>query len=194
MKISESFEVGASLDKVWEALNDPEIIRQCIPLCESFEKTGENAYEATASVDCGLVKGTYKGNITVDVSEAPNKYMITGECDGGVVGSAKGIGRFELTELAPDRTHVFYRIDAKAGGSLAEMGQRNVYAAGKWVARRFRSKFIPLVAPGDSSDDVAKANNAPEAYSGRKSSRPRPIVLVGLAVAAACMVWIVISL
>jgi carbon monoxide dehydrogenase subunit G len=137
-------QLTASRDKVWAALNDPEILKACIPGCQSLDKTGDNEFSAVATNRVGPVKATFKGKVTLTDLDPPNGYRISGQGDGGVAGFAKGGA---TVALAPKDggTLLSYNVEAQIGGKLAQLGQRLVNGAAKKMADDFFQRFAAAV-------------------------------------------------
>src|SRR6187200_2266018 len=124
MQMNDSRSVPASRDKVWSALNDPNVLKQCIPGCQSLEMTSPTDMTATVVIKVGPVKATFGGKVTLSDLDPPNSYRITGEGSGGVAGFAKGGAAVKLSAESPDVTVLFYDVDAQIGGKLAQLGAR----------------------------------------------------------------------
>jgi hypothetical protein len=129
---------------VWEKLNDPAVLKACIPGCQELEKTGDNGFKATATIKIGPVKATFKGAVTLSDLDPPNGYKISGQGEGGVAGFAKGGA---VVKLAPKDggTLLTYNVEAQIGGKLAQLGQRLVNGAAKKVADDFFQNFVKAV-------------------------------------------------
>src|SRR4029077_3131803 len=126
-------------------LTDPEVLRRCIPGCESLEKTDEDTYAATMKAGVGMVKGTFKGNVKLAEMRPPEHYRL--EVDGkGGPGFVKGTGDFDLEEK-DDATLIKYAGEMQVGGTIAAIGQRMIQGAAKMMAARF---FTALEAEAQS--------------------------------------------
>ena len=141
MQMNDSQRIPASREKVWAALNDPEILRQCIPGCQALEMTAPNEMTATVVFRVGPVKATFVGKVTLSDLDAPNGYRISGEGSGGVAGFAKGGATVKLTAEAPDETVLSYEVDAQIGGKLAQLGGRLIDSTAKKLAGQFFESF-----------------------------------------------------
>ena len=146
MQMNDSQRIPASKRKVWEALNNPDILKQCIPGCQSLEMTTPNEMTATVVLRVGPVKATFGGKVTLSDLDPPKGYKISGQGDGGVAGFAKGGA---TVKLAPKNggTVLSYNVDAQIGGKLAQLGQRLVNGAAKKVADDFFANFANAVNP-----------------------------------------------
>ena len=159
MKMAGEQRVAAPRQRVWEALNDPEILRQSIPGCQSLEKDGDNGFIAVAEVKIGPIGARFKGSVTLSDLDAPNGYTITGQGNGGIAGSAKGGAKVRLSDDAGG-TLVSYEVDAEVGGRMAQLGGPIIDATAKQLAAKFFSKFGEIVG-GGSAPAPAPATEAP---------------------------------
>jgi carbon monoxide dehydrogenase subunit G len=144
MTMSGEQQLTASREKVWAALNDPEILKACIPGCETLDVTGENEFSAVATNKIGPVKARFKGKVRLTDLDPPNGYKISGEGDGGIAGFAKGGATVALSEK-DGGTLLTYNVEAQIGGKLAQLGQRLVNGAAKKLADDFFTKFAAAV-------------------------------------------------
>ena len=136
MKMTGEERIPASREAVWAALNDPEVLRACIPGCESLEETGENELAATVKVKMGPVKASFDGEVELQNINAPVSYTIRGEGKGGVAGHASGGADVRLEEDGTD-TLLHYDVDAKVGGKIAQLGSRLIDSTAKKLAGQF---------------------------------------------------------
>ena len=142
--------IPASLDEVWTALNNTEILKQAMPGCESFDAVEENKFEAKITAKVGPVKAKFKFNVETTDIDAPNGYTIMGEGQGGVAGFAKGSAKVDLTEDGTD-TILAYNVQANVGGKLAQLGARLIDGAAKKMADEFFGNFNELLSDNDSA-------------------------------------------
>src|SRR6516225_8208357 len=119
------YQLPVPRETVWEKLNDPEVLKACIPGCESLEKLSDTEFQAVAVTKIGPVKAKFKGKIRLSDLNPPNGYRISGEGDGGVAGFAKGGATVALTPK-DGGTLLTYSVEAQIGGKLAQLGQRLV--------------------------------------------------------------------
>ena len=159
MEMSGENRIPASIDKVWAALNDPDILKASIPGCQSLEKTSDTEMTATVQAKVGPVKATFKGNVTLSNINPPNGYTISGEGKGGVAGFAKGGADVNLTPDG-DGTLLAYKVNAQVGGKLAQIGARLIDATAKQMADQFFAAFAANVA-GPAAADTALLSDAP---------------------------------
>lgn len=163
MQMTGEQRIAAPRQKVWEALNDPAVLAQCIPGCQSLERDGDNRFVAVAEVKIGPIGARFKGNVQLSDIDAPNGYTITGSGNGGIAGSAKGGAKVRLADGGDGGTLVSYEVDAEVGGRMAQLGGPIIDATAKNLAGKFFSKFGEVVSGGGASAPVAAASTAPAA-------------------------------
>ena len=137
-------QLAATRETVWAKLNDPAVLKACIPGCETLDVIGENEFQAVATNKIGPVKARFKGKVRLTDLDPPNGYKISGEGDGGVAGFAKGGASVNLTEK-DGGTLLTYNVEAQIGGKLAQLGQRLVNGAAKKLADDFFKRFADAV-------------------------------------------------
>ncbi|TWT01662.1 carbon monoxide dehydrogenase subunit G [Reyranella sp. CPCC 100927] len=161
MEFSGEYRIPASREKVWEALNDPAVLQQCIPGCETLEKSGDNELKATVRMKIGPVSAKFGGKVTLSDMDPPNGYRISGEGQGGAAGFAKGGAVVKLTEADGGGTVLNYTADAQVGGKIAQIGARLIDGTAKKLADEFFSKFSEVVGGGGApAADTAEAGDA----------------------------------
>ena len=138
--------IEAPRTKVWEALNNPEILKACIPGCETIEKLSETEMKATAAVKLGPIAARFAGKVLLSDLDPPNGYTISGEGQGGVAGFAKGGAKVALLDEG-SATKLTYEVKAQIGGKMAQLGARLIDATAKQYAETFFTKFSALVVP-----------------------------------------------
>jgi hypothetical protein len=137
----------ASRATVWAKLNDPEVLKACIPGCEQLEMISDTEFQAIATIKVGPVKARWKGKVKLSDLDPPNSYRISGEGEGGVAGFAKGGAKVALADK-DGGTLLTYDVEAQIGGKLAQLGQRLISGAAKKTADDFFQKFAGAVAAG----------------------------------------------
>jgi carbon monoxide dehydrogenase subunit G len=145
MKMSDSQRIPASKAKVWAALNNPDILKQCIPGCQSLDMSTPNEMTATVVLRVGPVKATFAGKVTLSDLDPPNSYRISGEGSGGIAGFAKGGASVKLSEDGADVTVLAYEVDTQIGGKLAQLGGRLIDSTAKKLANEFFASFGEVV-------------------------------------------------
>ena len=138
--------IPAPRQVVWNALNDPDVLRATIPGCESLEKQSDTAMKATASVKIGPISARFNGSVQLSDMDPPNGYTISGEGQGGVAGFAKGGAKVKLEDDG-GITVLRYEVQAQVGGKIAQLGARLVDATAKQLADQFFDRFSARVAP-----------------------------------------------
>lgn len=144
--------IAASRQKIWAALNDPEILKQCIPGCETLEMQSPTDMTARVKLAVGPVKATFNGKVKLTDLDPPNGYRITGEGSGGVAGYAKGGASVRLADEGRG-TLMTYDVKADVGGKLAQLGGRLIDSTSKKLADEFFERFTALLG-GDMSPDA----------------------------------------
>jgi len=141
--------VPAPQQAVWNALNDPAVLKECVPGCESIEPSGENQYQVLMVARVGPVSAKFKGKLTLSDVTPPQSYAIAFEGQGGTAGFAKGGAKVNLVSENQSQTKLSYAVQAHVGGKLAQIGSRLVDAAAKKIADDFFNRFnAKLSAPG----------------------------------------------
>ncbi|MEQ8740129.1 MAG: carbon monoxide dehydrogenase subunit G [Hoeflea sp.] len=130
---------------VWEALNDPDVLRECIPGCQDLEKTSDNEMAATVKIKIGPVSAKFTGEVTLEKINAPESYTISGEGKGGIAGFAKGGADVRLADEG-DETLLTYDVKAQVGGKLAQLGSRLIDSTSKKLAGQFFARFNEIVS------------------------------------------------
>ena len=162
----------------WEALNDPDVLRQCIPGCESMQRIDEDGpdprYEMQVVVAVGPVKAKFKARLTIKDVVAPLHYTIVFEGQGGAAGHAKGEARVSLESIDANQTMLKYDAKATIGGRVAQVGSRLVDSAAKKLAGEFFDRFNTLMTPAEEtpteeSPSEADSADAPEISALKRS-------------------------
>jgi len=148
--------IAASRQRVWEALNDPDVLRQCIPGCQSLEREGEDKLIAVAEVKVGPIGARFKGTVTLSDLDPPNGYTISGQGNGGVAGNAKGGAKVRLSDDGAG-TLISYDVEAEVGGRMAQLGGPLIDATAKQMAGRFFAKFGKVVGSAEAEAAVIEA-------------------------------------
>jgi len=152
--------IRAERELVWQAINDPGILRQCIPGCEEITRETPVDWVATVVTRVGQVKARFTGRIRLEDLEAPESCRIVGEGSGGAAGFAKGSALVRLAQEA-EGTRLTYDVGSEIGGKLAQIGSRLIEAFAKKYAAEFFDKFAAIVEAGTASDISAISGEAP---------------------------------
>ncbi len=169
--------IPAPRQAVWDAINDPEILRQCITGCESVTKTSDTDFEAAVLVKVGPVKARFKGKVTLGDLDPPSSCTISGEAQGGVAaGFGKGSAKVQLVDADNGATRLSYAVNAQVGGKLAQIGARLIDGVAAKMAEDFFVKFNQIVGgPGAAGavDVSATAADEPIAASAALAALPK---------------------
>ena len=164
--------IGASRETVWAALNDIDVLKQCIPGCQSLERQSDTDLAAKVKLQIGPVSATFSGKVKLSDLDPPNGYRIAGEGSGGAAGFAKGGA---VVQLLDDGAGTLLRYEAKAdvGGKLAQLGGRLIDATARKLAGDFFRTFATVVAPPPAETDSdpappAKKEGGLRRWFGRK--------------------------
>jgi len=182
--------INAPRQKVYEALNDPDILRQAIPGCESLEKKSDTEMEATVAIRIGPVKARFNGTVELTNLNPPESYTLVGEGKGGPAGFAKGSADVKLTE-EDGKTLLDYAVKTDIGGKIAQLGSRLMDSTAKKLSGEFFSKFGSLVEEetgAAEADSGETAGEAPGAAVSATETAAAPPVTSGL---AAKLPWII---
>lgn len=171
MKMSGERMIPAPQSRVWEALNDPEVLRQAIPGCIEMVKHSPTQFSAKVMAKVGPVKANFAGDVTLSRLDPPNSYLISGKGTGGVAGFAEGGAEVRL-EDAGGQTKLSYDVDAQVGGKLAQIGSRLIESTARRMAEDFFQRFSDAVAAGEKGavqSDMA-AEPEPATQPARKAA------------------------
>lgn len=184
MQLAGDVSIAADRQHVWNALNDPDVLRQCIPGCESVTREGDNVLLAKVTTKIGPIKAGFSGKVTLSDLDPPNSYVISGEGSGGAAGFAKGSAAVKLTPLG-NTTQLHYQVDAQVGGKLAQIGARLIDTTAKKMAEDFFAKFV-LIAESSSPAAPPPVDTTPASATAESSNHlPVIVAIVVLATIAA---------
>jgi hypothetical protein len=202
MKLSGEHLIPASQQTVWEALNDADMLRACLPGCETLEKVSDTEMTAKITTKIGPVKATFTGDVTLSDLDPPNGYKLSGEGQGGAAGFASGSASVNLSEQ-DGGTLLRYEVEARVGGKLAQIGSRLIDSVTKKLAAQFFTSLVEKLSPDDATDAEpqsaestesapATATPAAAAASAPKRGIPTPIWVIGIiGVVAVLILWAV---
>ena len=151
--------IAAPRQRVWEALNDPEILRASIPGCQSLEKAADDRFAATVEVKVGPIGARFKGAVALADLNPPNGYTLILEGNGGISGSVKGSAKVRLSEDAGS-TLISYEVEAQVGGRMAQLGGPIIDATAKQLAGKFFGRFGEIVGEAAKPAEPARAEAA----------------------------------
>jgi carbon monoxide dehydrogenase subunit G len=146
--------IAAPRQRVWAALNDPEVLRASIPGCQSLEKTADDRFAATVEVKVGPIGARFKGAVALADLNPPTGYTLILEGNGGISGSVKGSAKVSLSEEGGS-TLISYEVDAQVGGRMAQLGGPIIDATAKQLAGKFFGRFGEIV--GEAAGEPARA-------------------------------------
>jgi len=178
MDMNGEYQIAAPRQRVWEALNDPEVLRQCIPGCEEIVKLSDVEWTAKVTAKVGPVKAKFGGKVTLSDLDPPNGYTITGEGTGGAAGFAKGGAGVKLVDAGAG-TLLSYTVKAQVGGKLAQIGSRLIDGASRKLADEFFAAFAarlsaPVGAETTGGEAVAAAADTAPAAEPAAAPAPSP--------------------
>jgi len=164
MKLSGSYKLNVNKEKVWKALNDPEILKKCIPGCEVFDRESDTVFQATATNQIGPMNATFSGTVTLSNIQENQSYTLSGEGQSSV-GFANGNAVVKLSE-ENSITTLSYEVDVNVGGKIAQLGSRLINGVAKKMSDYFFGRFADLVDPITEQDQAEKTvglKDAPDA-------------------------------
>ena len=156
--------IPAPRQRVWEALNNPDVLKASIPGCETMEKLSDNELKATAAVKIGPIAARFTGKVQLLDLDPPNSYRIEGEGQGGVAGFAKGGAVVKLVDDA-EGTLLSYDVKAQVGGKIAQLGARLIDATAKQMSDAFFNNFSAAVMAAEPAAAEEAAPPAPAPVS-----------------------------
>ena len=189
MKLSGSYQINLSKQKVWEALNDPEILKKAIPGCEEFKKNSDTEFTATATNKIGPFNASFTGDIELTDLDPPNSYKITGSGN-SPVGFASGDAIVKL-EDHEEGTNLIYEVEANVGGKIAQVGSRLIDMTAKKMADIFFGKFSELISTDDNSSNEQFSDEKIDQtiQSEPKKKNQKILIYAGVAAILAILVY-----
>tara|TARA_Y100000590_G_scaffold8025_1_gene10109 strand:- start:862 stop:1476 length:615 start_codon:yes stop_codon:yes gene_type:complete len=145
MKLSGSYKLKLNKESVWKALNDPDILKQCIPGCESFDKKDETHFNVTATNQIGPMNATFTGDVSLTNIKENESYTLSGEGHSSV-GFANGTAEVKLAEVNGETT-LTYDVNINVGGKIAQLGSRLINGVAKKMSDYFFGRFADIIAP-----------------------------------------------
>ena len=197
MEMTGEYRIEASRQKVWDALNDPEILKQAIPGCEEIKRISDTELAAKVVAKVGPVKAKFSGQVTISDLAPPNSYRISGEGKGGAAGCAKGGANIAVNSDG-EATILSYEVDATVGGKLAQLGARLIDGTAKKMAGDFFKNFAEVVTEDADLYSAEKLNEVDtnEINHGINTSTRSKISIsswiIGLILAAAVILAIIV--
>jgi uncharacterized protein len=168
MDIQGQYRIQAPRDVVWAALNDPEVLKRCIPGCKELEQRSPTELAAKVALKVGPISATFTGAVTLEDLDPPAGYTIVGEGQGGAAGFAKGRAKVDLAEVSESETDLSYTAKADVGGKLATLGSRLIQATSKKLADEFFSAFVRELNGEEIAAEPEKKKGRWARWLGRK--------------------------
>jgi len=195
MKLNGSYQIKLEKQKVWEALNDPEILRKSIPGCEDFKKDSETEFTATATNKIGPFNASFTGSIEIKDVNAPHSYVIEGSGN-SPVGFASGQANVKLEDFE-DGTKLTYEVEANVGGKIAQVGSRLIDMTAKKMADIFFGNFSNLISTEKISretDSKPKIENQEinESNKVRTNKNKKIVIYISAAILLGIAVYFII--
>lgn len=188
MQMTGQQRIPASRQQVWDGLYDPEVLRRCIPGCQSVTREAEDRMRAVAEIKIGPIGARFTGTVALSDIDPLNSYTLTIEAQGGTVGFVKSIAKVRLSDAGDGETLLAYELDAQIGGRLAQLGGAIMDATAKQMAGRFFQQFGNVVGqPAEVATTTAGAVAArtPRTHAAAPPARGLPMAwILALAVAA----------
>jgi uncharacterized protein len=161
MKLTDTREIGAEPGIVWQAILNPEVLKLCIPGCQSLTGSVTEGFEAVVKQKVGPVSATFTGLVQLSDIVEGQSLRISGEGKGGVAGFAKG-GAQVMLEPTPEGTRLTYEVEANVGGKIAQLGSRIIDSFAKKMADDFFTRFQDAVEPPADEEDAAAIEGTPK--------------------------------
>ena len=158
MDFSNSVELPFPKSVVWDGLNDPDILRACIPGCESFDAPQPDHFDVVAVLKIGMIKARFEGEVDLTDVDAPNGYRITGAGKGGVAGYASGQAKVWLEEIESG-TRLNYEAKADVGGKIAQLGSRLIDTVANQMADQFFKSFADVLKRQQAGEDISASTD-----------------------------------
>jgi enoyl-CoA hydratase/carnithine racemase/carbon monoxide dehydrogenase subunit G len=162
MEMNDQIRLEASREAVWEALNDADVLKACIPGCETLEKTSDTEFVSLVVAKVGPIKAKFSGKVTLSNIVPLTSYQLTGEGQGGVAGFAKADITVRLDPEGPDATVLHYGVSANIGGKIAQLGTRLIDSTARKMADQFFASFNEAVRRQEVPAAVAGSTPATE--------------------------------
>ena len=192
MKLSGSYQINSSKEKVWEALNDPEILKKSIPGCEEFTKNSDTEFTATATNKIGPFNASFTGDIELGDLDPPNSYRISGSGN-SPVGFASGEAKVKLEDYE-NGTKLVYEVQANVGGKIAQVGSRLIDMTAKKMADIFFGKFSNLISNDEiktqEEEEIGKESLS-EGITNNKKSNQKILIYSTVILAAAILFFLI---
>jgi len=189
MKLSGSYQINLEKQKVWEALNNPDVLKKSIPGCEEFRKNSETEFTAIATNKIGPFNASFKGDIKLEDLDPPNSYKIIGSGN-SPVGFANGEAFVVLKDFEGG-TKLIYTVDANVGGKIAQVGSRLIDITAKKMADIFFGKFSELISKDRGDKKIIKQNVMENKVSQEKKSQNKILIYLSITIFVIVMIYLI---
>ena len=190
MDISGEHRIPAPRQTVWRALNDTDVLRRCLPGCDSLEKVSETEFKGAVTAKVGPVKATFRGGVTLSDLDPPNGYTLSGDGQGAAAGFAKGSARVRLEDDGEGATILHYTVDAQVGGKIAQVGGRLIEGTVRKLSGQFFTAFGALLAERAAAEEATEPPTEPVIEAPVETGGLRPAIWVpGLIVVVGALLW-----
>lgn len=190
MEMTGEYRIPASQQRVWDALNDPAVLKACIAGCQQLDKVSDTEFKAIVTTKVGPISATFRGAVNLSDLDAPNGYTLTGQGQGGAAGFARMSARVALKPEA-DVTLLTYAADAEIGGKLASVGSRLVQSVARKNADDFFSAFARQLG-GIGEPEAAAGAGAPAVTTSGRAGAPITTLVGGGGLGAPVPAWLVV--
>jgi uncharacterized protein len=197
MEMQGKRELAVSQSQAWASLNDPEVLKLCIPGCDKIDSTGPDKYAIGMALKIGPVSAKFAGNIQLADIVAPESYTLSFDGQGGAAGFGKGVSKVALVPLASGGCELSYTVNASVGGKIAQLGQRLIDAAAKSMADDFFKRFdvqmqerYPAPVAADVSSENSSTPAATQSPESAESKAPVWVWAVGAAFVGLIAFWL----
>ena len=191
MELASTRIVDAPLDKVWAALNDPVVLKEAVPGCETLERVTDTEWRAVVAAKVGPVSARFTGKMLLADLDPPNGYTLKFEGQGGAAGFASGEAKVALAPAEGGKTELSYTAKAQVGGKLAQIGSRLIDGAAAKMADDFFARFAQRLAPAEVIPEAAAA--APVAGPRSPAEGNRVIRYVAIVAIAVLLTWLALK-
>lgn len=189
MEMTGEYRIPAPQQRVWDALNDPAVLKACIAGCQQLDKVSDTEFKAIVATKVGPISATFRGAVNLSELDAPNGYTLTGQGQGGAAGFARMSARVALKPEADD-TLLTYAANAEIGGKLASVGSRLMQTVARKNADDFFSAFARQL--GGTGEPEAAAAAAPPAAASGRAAPPSTALVGGGGLGAPVPAWLVV--
>ena len=189
MKLSGSYQINLSKEKVWEALNNPEILKKAIPGCEEFTKNSDTEFTAKATNKIGPFNASFTGDVELKDLNPPNSYKITGSGN-SPVGFASGEAFVKL-EDNEQGTKLIYEVEANVGGKIAQVGSRLIDMTAKKMADIFFGKFSELISISDDANKDSSSQQLDNSINKQSNTKNKIWMYSGIVAGALILAYLI---